>query len=64
MEREAWEKARELCSLYGVSYDEEVAENELDTYRDYLDKKSRCPNCGLTRFQTPDGSFHCPMCEL
>ena len=64
MEREAWEKARELCEIYGVKYDEEVAERELDTYREWLDQKSRCPRCGLTRFQTPDGEFHCPRCDI
>ena len=63
MEREAWEKARELCNKYGVTYDEELVETELDTYRDWLDKKSRCPKCGLTRYQTPDGVWHCPRCE-
>jgi hypothetical protein len=63
MEREAWEKARELAPVYGVDYDEEVVERELDTYRDWLDSKSRCPNCGLARYQTPDGEFHCPSCE-
>ena len=63
MEREAWEKARELCGSYGVFYDEELVESELDTYRDWLDKKSRCPSCGLTRFQAPDGVYHCPRCE-
>ena len=63
MEREAWEKARELCGLYEVVYDEGVVENELDTYREWLDKKSRCPSCGLTRFQSPDGAYHCPRCE-
>ena len=63
MEREAWEKARELCKKYQISYDEEVVERELDTYRDWLDQKSRCPKCGLTRFQTPDGQYHCPRCE-
>lgn len=63
MEREAWEKARGLCKKYGVIYDEAVVENELDTYREWLDKKSRCPSCGLTRFQSPDGTYHCPRCE-
>ena len=63
-EREAWERARELCTVYGVEYDETVAEGELDSYRNWLDKKSRCPVCGLTRFQTPDGVFHCPKCDL
>ena len=63
MEREAWEKAREMASLYGVDFDDEFMECELDTYREWLHKKSRCPECGLTRFQTPDGVYHCPKCE-
>lgn len=63
-EREAWEKARQLCLVYGVKYDEEIVEGELDSYREWLDQKSRCPRCGLTRFQTPDGVYHCPRCEL
>lgn len=63
MERAAWEKARELAVFYGVGFDDAVVEGELDTYRDWLDKKSRCPKCSLTRYQTPDGKYHCPKCE-
>ena len=63
-ECEAWEKARELCGKYGVTFDEDFAETELESYRNWLDKKSRCPICGLTRFQTPDGAFHCPKCDM
>lgn len=63
MEREAWEAARGLCDKYAVVYDAEIVERELDTYRDWVDVKSRCPRCGLARFQTPDGEFHCPRCE-
>ena len=63
MEAEAWKKAQELAEQYGAEWDEEMAQNELDTYRDWLHKKSRCPKCGLTRFQTPDGEYHCPRCE-
>lgn len=59
----AWEKARELASVHGVEWDEEVAQGELDTYRDWLHQKSRCPICGLTRFETPDGQYHCPRCN-
>ena len=64
MERAAWEKARELCKLYGVEFRDDVAQGELDSYRDWLHQKSRCPKCGLTRFQTPDGVYHCPKCDL
>ena len=60
----AWEKARELCSLYGIVVDEDLIERELDTYRDWLHQKSRCPRCGLTRFQTPDKTFYCPQCDV
>ena len=63
MEREAWEKARVLAAVYSVEFDDSLVEAELDTYRDWLDKKSRCPRCGLTRYQTPDGTYHCPRCE-
>ena len=63
MESEAWEKARELASRYGVEVNEDLIQDELDTYRDWLHNKSKCRACGLTRYQTPDGVYHCPRCE-
>ena len=63
MENQAWEKARELAFRYDIEVDEEFIQGELDTYRDWLHQKSRCPECGLTRFQTPDARYHCPRCE-
>ena len=63
MERDAWEKAKELCERYNVFYDEELVEAELDTYRDWLHRKSRCPQCGLTRYQGEDGRYICPKCD-
>lgn len=60
----AWEKARELADSYKIAIDEDLIEGELDTYRDFLHQKSRCPDCGLTRFQTPDGTFYCPKCDV
>lgn len=64
MERAAWEQARMLCVRYGVEYDEEFVEEELDTYRNWLHQKSCCPQCGLTRYQTRDGKYHCPGCDV
>lgn len=63
MERAAWEKARELSKKYKVEYDEELVEDRLDTYRDWLHQKSLCSKCGLTRYQTVDGEYHCSFCE-
>ena len=63
MESEAWEKAKSLASHYGVEVDENLIQDELDTYREWLHKKSCCPKCGLTRYQTNDQIYHCPRCE-
>ena len=63
IEVEAWSEARKLAGLYGIKVDEELIQSELDTYRDWLHQKSRCPRCGLTRFQTQDSIYHCPLCD-
>ena len=63
MEVEAWEKARDLAKVYLIDFDEKMMQDELDSYRDWLHKKSRCPKCELTRFQDADGIYHCPRCE-
>lgn len=63
MESEAWQKARELALRYDIEINEDLIQDELDTYRDWLHTKSRCKKCGLTRYQTPDGTYHCPRCE-
>lgn len=63
MEAEAWDKAKELAPQYGVEIDEEFIQGELDTYRNWLYQRSRCPKCGLTRFQTPGNQYRCPQCE-
>lgn len=63
MENQAWEEARKLARVYQIEVNEDLIQDELDTYRDWLHQKSRCPNCGLTRFQTSDGQYHCPRCD-
>lgn len=63
MERAAWEEARKFCKKYDVFYDEDRVEREMDTYRDWLHSRSVCKTCGLTRFQTLDGQYHCPRCN-
>ncbi len=64
MERAAWEKARELALGLGVEYDEDLVEERLDSYRNWLHRRSSCPKCGLTRFQTAQGAYVCPQCDL
>ena len=64
MESEAWDKAQDLAQSYGIEVNEDFIRGQLDTYRDWLHQKSRCPKCGQTRFQTPDSRYHCPLCQL
>lgn len=63
MENAAWDQAKILAKTYQVEIDEDFIQDQLDTYRDWLHKKSRCPKCGLTRYQSQDGIYHCPHCE-
>ena len=44
-------------------WNQEYVEDCLDTYRDWLHLKSKCGKCGLTRYQTKDGKYHCPYCD-
>ncbi|MBQ2660046.1 hypothetical protein IJF86_01320 [Candidatus Saccharibacteria bacterium] len=59
----AWEKAKSLCQEFNQEFDSDFAESELDSYRDWLHQKSTCKKCGLTRFETTDGKYHCPHCD-
>ncbi|MBQ6355310.1 hypothetical protein IJJ18_02745 [Candidatus Saccharibacteria bacterium] len=69
IERAAWEAAKtayeklpdDLRNTF--KWDKDYVEDSLDTYRDWLHKKSTCKTCGLTCYQTPDGKWHCPRCE-
>lgn len=63
MENTAWDQAKILAKKYHVKINEDFIQDQLDTYRNWLHKKSRCPKCGLTRFQSPNGIYHCPYCE-
>lgn len=54
LEVAAWEKARELAEDLGVILDEDHIQNSLDTYRDWLYKRSICPTCGTKCLQQGD----------
>ena len=64
IETAAWDKARELAKDLKIPFSSDFAEQNLDSYRDWLHKKSLCKKCHLTRFQTPDGKYHCPRCDF
>lgn len=63
-EREAWDRVRDyLAAHYGVAFQEDLIENSLDTYRDWLHKRALCPTCGLTGLQTKTSTYVCANCR-
>ncbi len=54
LEVAAWEKAKELAAQLGVGIDEDHIQDCLDTYRDWLYKRSICPGCHSKCLQQDD----------
>lgn len=64
IEREAWEYVRTtLAPTYGLKTDDETVENAIDTYREWLHARSKCPNCSMTGIQTETSNYHCLSCD-
>jgi hypothetical protein len=63
MEAEAWDKGKEIASTIGITIDEEHIQDCLDTYRDWLHKRSRCPTCLITSLQESATRYRCHNCS-
>lgn len=63
IERDAWDKTRSLCADFNVPFLEEVAEAELNSYRDWLHQKTLCKTCGLSCIEVDSESLFCPFCQ-
>lgn len=64
LEVAAWEKAHELAAWLGVKLDENHVQDCLDTYRDWLYKRSICPSCHTKCLQQDDHAhYRCFNCH-
>lgn len=64
LELDAWTKARELAAELDVTIDEDHIEDCLDTYRDWLYKRSICPECSTRALQQNDHvHYRCFNCH-
>lgn len=64
LERDAWDYA--LCNLaprYKLSIKEDVIQDNLDTYRDWLHNRSQCPSCQSTGLQIKSRTYRCLACN-
>lgn len=64
LERDAWEYAKTfLASKYKTIIDEDIVQNNLDTYRHWLHARSTCPECEATGIQMKDHLYRCISCN-
>lgn len=58
LEIAAWEEAKNLAKRYKITIDDSHVQNCIDSYRDWLYKRSLCPNCGTHCMQCDDGKYY------
>lgn len=62
MEVEAWDEAKRLAQIYGETIDQDHIEDCLDSYRDWLHKRSQCPKCAQNGVEKSTGNYRCINC--
>ena len=63
MERDAWEYAIATLAVdYDVAISDDIAQDALDTYRNWLHARSACPQCAATGVQTKKNEYKCIAC--
>ena len=64
LEVAAWEEARDLARDLDITIDEDHIQDCLDTYRDWLYKRSICPTCHTKCLQQDDHAhYRCFNCH-
>lgn len=62
-EVEAWVKAKALAQKYNVKIDNEYIQQCLDTYREWLHRRSTCPSCKNHGVQQANTLYKCLNCK-
>lgn len=64
IERDAWEQAQIISKIYKVNIHEDTVENAIDNYREWIHRRSLCPNCRQTGIQSQkDLNYYCINCN-
>lgn len=64
LERDAWHYAAEKLSFqYASPINNDVIQDSLDTYRDWLHARSTCPSCQATGLQIKKQLYKCIACH-
>lgn len=62
-EAAAWAKAKTVAARYEQHISEAHIQDCLDTYRDWLHKRSNCPACSNHGLQLTQRLYSCPNCQ-
>lgn len=63
MERDAWQKAKEIGEELGITIDDSAIEDALDSYRDWLHARTTCPTCNATGIEKGKNRYLCLACS-
>lgn len=61
-ESAAWDEALRIAGEYSITLDKEHIQDCLDTYRDWLHKRSTCPECHSCGLQQDSHQYICLNC--
>jgi len=62
IEREAWDKTKEIALKYAVVITDDYIQSNLDTYRNWMHERSTCPKCNASGVQTKKHDYKCLAC--
>lgn len=63
LERDAWEYARtNLVAKYEIEIEDEIIQDNLETYREWLHARSTCPECKTSGLQSRNQLYRCIAC--
>ncbi len=63
MEQEAWLKTIEIADKLNFKIDENLANEAINSYRIWMQKRSTCPNCSNAGIETKKNNYKCLICS-
>ncbi|MBA3757930.1 hypothetical protein H0X09_03685 [Candidatus Saccharibacteria bacterium] len=63
LEAQAWELASTIGKKYSIEITEDHIQACLDTYRDWLHRRSTCPTCAMHVLQRDTTTYQCFNCQ-
>ncbi len=62
MELQAWQQANKISKKLAIDIDKNYIEDCMDSYRNWLHARSKCPNCSQNSIQNSELKYVCLNC--